>query len=79
VDTLDTAKDAIGFHYEYPLALIFGNEALGVSAEAVSMADGAVSLPMLGMKASINVGNCAAVVLYEITHQIRVEQEGGKK
>ena len=41
--------------YEFPLAVIFGNEALGV-----------VSLPMFGEKASINVGNAAAAILYAI-------------
>ena len=52
--------------YEFPLAVIFGNEALGVSAEALELADGTVSLPMAGSKASINVGNAAAAIAYAI-------------
>lgn len=53
-------------NYKFPLALIFGNEALGVSEEAIKLCDGVVSLPMLGQKASINVGNSVAAVLYAI-------------
>ena len=52
--------------YEFPLAIIFGNEALGVSPEALALADGVVSLPMCGDKASINVGNAAAAILYAV-------------
>ena len=55
----------------FPLALLFGNEALGISPDALAAADGFVSLPMLGSKASINVGNCAAVVLYAVLRKSR--------
>lgn len=51
-------------HYEFPLAMIFGNEALGVAPETLELVDGLVSLPMFGEKASINVGNAAAAILY---------------
>jgi tRNA G18 (ribose-2'-O)-methylase SpoU len=52
--------------YIFPLALVFGNEALGISTETIQLCDGIVSLPMFGIKSSINVGNCAAVVLYAV-------------
>ncbi len=52
--------------YDFPLALVFGNEALGVSQETLQECDGTVSLPMFGKKTSINVGNCAAAVLYAV-------------
>ena len=47
-----------------PLALVLGNEAKGVSPEALALCDAAVDLPMLGEKASVNVGNAAAAALY---------------
>lgn len=50
--------------FEMPLALVLGNEAKGVSREALELCDGVVELPMLGKKASINVGNAAAAALY---------------
>ncbi len=52
--------------YEFPLAIVLGNEALGVSPEALAETDGLVSLPMLGEKASINVGNAAAAIVYAV-------------
>lgn len=52
--------------YEFPLALVFGNEALGINQDTIDACDGIISLPMFGRKISINVGNCAAVVLYSV-------------
>lgn len=52
--------------YEFPLAIILGNEALGIDPETIYQCDGVIGLPMFGNKISINVGNCAAVVLYSI-------------
>ncbi|AVM44194.1 TrmH family RNA methyltransferase [Victivallaceae bacterium BBE-744-WT-12] len=57
---------AWNMQYEFPLGLVFGNEALGVSPEALAEVDGLVGLPMLGEKASINVGNAAAAILYAV-------------
>ncbi len=58
---------------EYPLALIFGNEALGVAAAALALADGRIELPMAGTKASINVGNAAAAILFALRARERRE------
>jgi tRNA G18 (ribose-2'-O)-methylase SpoU len=49
-----------------PLALVLGNEAKGISPEALALCDKTVDLPMLGSKASINVGNASAAALYAI-------------
>ncbi len=64
VEEAADAVDAWDFPYAFPLALVFGNEALGLEAATIAACDGIVGLPMLGRKTSINVGNCAAVVLY---------------
>ncbi len=63
-------------NYDFPLAVVFGNEALGVSPEALAEVDGLVGLPMLGRKASINVGNAAAAILYAV---VAVTQYGVRK
>ena len=68
-----TASEAWQREYTYPLAVVFGNEALGVHPEALEMVDGLVSLPMAGSKASINVSNAAAAILYAV--QARVKKE----
>ena len=62
---MEGAVDAWDFPVpEQDIALVFGNEALGISEEALSLCDTFIQLPMFGGKSSINVGNCAAVVLY---------------
>lgn len=66
VETGENSICAWQQQYEFPLAIILGNEALGVDKETIKECDGIVSLPMFGNKTSINVGNCAAVVLYSI-------------
>lgn len=67
----DPACDAWNRDYRFPLAIVFGNEALGVEKETLAACDGFVSLPMLGGKASINVGNAAAVILYSVLRTLR--------
>ena len=52
--------------FRYPLAVVFGNEALGVLPETLAEVDGCIELPMLGTKSSINVGNAAAAILFSI-------------
>ena len=59
-------SEAWEMDFPSPLAIIFGNEALGVSADALEKADGIVSLAMHGGKASVNVGNAAAAITYAI-------------
>ena len=59
--------------YRMPLALILGNEAYGVSPEALALCDGAVDLAMLGKKASVNVGNAAAAALYMIYAKCKMQ------
>ena len=54
-----------------PMALVLGNEAKGVSVEALELCDACVDLAMLGEKASINVGNAAAAALYAILARYR--------
>lgn len=65
VDTVENAEDVWDFSVpEQDLALVFGNEALGISPETLQLCEKAIQLPMFGGKSSINVGNCAAVILY---------------
>ncbi len=66
VETEDDAVSAWDMEYEFPLAIILGNEALGINPDTIKECDGAVNLPMFGVKKSINVGNCASTVMYSI-------------
>ena len=53
------------------LAVWFGNEARGISEQAVESAEMCVSIPMFGMIESLNLGTSTGIVLYEITKQRR--------
>jgi tRNA G18 (ribose-2'-O)-methylase SpoU len=66
VECTEDSVFAWDYEYEFPLAIILGNEALGIDEKALKLCDGVISLPMFGQKESINVGNCAAAVLYAI-------------
>lgn len=53
-----------------PIAVVFGSEVEGVSAEAMSAADGFVRIPMHGFTESFNVSVAAALSLYELTKRL---------
>ena len=49
------------------IALVFGNEAMGISEEMRDAADMLVTIPMRGMVQSLNLSVTAGIVLYEVT------------
>ena len=48
------------------IALILGNEVDGVSADILQRCDVIISLPMRGMKESLNVSVAAGIAMYEL-------------
>jgi tRNA G18 (ribose-2'-O)-methylase SpoU len=52
--------------YPRPLALVFGNEALGVSRDILDKCDTFVQIPTYGFKNSLNVATSVAVVGYRV-------------
>jgi hypothetical protein len=58
-----------------PTAVIFGNEAEGVSEEAVKLADGNVVIPLSGFAQSLNISVAAAVTLHHARLQ-RIQRLG---
>jgi tRNA G18 (ribose-2'-O)-methylase SpoU len=55
----------------FPLGLVIGNEVDGVSPHVVDLADGALELPMFGVKESLNVAVACGVALYELARRNR--------
>ena len=47
-------------------ALVFGNEVHGVSQEAVALCDGAIEIPQLGTKHSLNISVSAGIVVWDL-------------
>lgn len=56
-------------HYQFPLAIIVGNETTGVSSDVLDAADLIVEMPMWGINKSLNVMVSAGIILYEIMKQ----------
>ena len=52
-------------------ALIFGNEVDGVGQQAADLCDGAIEIPQVGTKHSLNVSVSAGVVLWEFFRQLK--------
>ena len=57
--------------YPFPLALVVGNETIGVSQEVLKIADQIVELPMWGVNKSLNVMVSLGIVLYKMMEQRR--------
>jgi len=72
VETGEGAVDLFDWEPEFPLAVVLGNEVEGVSAAMLAMCDARVSLPMHGVKKSLNVATAAGVVFYELLRRRRV-------
>jgi len=71
----DRSLDEVDF--THPVALVFGNEANGVSEEMLSLADERCIIPMTGFVESFNISVAAAVALYHAYRQ-RVDQLGSQ-
>lgn len=57
--------------YTQPIAVVFGNEAEGISQKACSMADYLIHIPMVGMAQSLNLSVSVGIILYEAMKQRR--------
>ncbi len=53
-----------------PIALVIGNENAGIDPEILSVSDLILSLPMRGVKRSLNVATAFGVAAYLVVHQI---------
>jgi len=71
LETTTNARDLTKVFFPKPTALLFGNEALGISKEILELVDDVVSIQLTGWKNSLNVGVCTAICCYEISRQWR--------
>lgn len=64
---LDTFRAESGVKY----ALIFGNEVDGVDQSVADVVDGAIEIPQVGIKHSLNVSVSAGVIMWELFRQLK--------
>ncbi len=72
VFALEQTKNAVSLEsfvsLDYPkLAVVLGNEVEGVSEEALAICNGAIEIPQLGMKHSLNVSVAAGILFWKLT------------
>ena len=69
LETMSRSRHYARVRYPRPVALVLGNEALGVQPEVLESCDEVVEVPVFGFKNSLNVAAAAAVVVFEILRQ----------
>ena len=62
----DAARPLREVPCDRPIALVFGNESLGLSAQTQSVCDGLFMIPLSGFSQSLNVSVAAAVALWSV-------------
>ena len=58
------------FQMEPNSAFIMGNEVDGVSDEALAYCNGAIEIPQVGTKHSLNVSVCSGIIMWDIFKQL---------
>lgn len=58
---------------DFPLCIVLGNEITGVDDDILDLCDGALHIPMFGVKHSLNVGVAAGIALFEAVRYARGE------
>lgn len=66
LETAEPSQSVYKTKFDLPLALVVGNEALGIDPQVLSLCDEIVYLPVLGWKNSLNVSVATSVALYQI-------------
>jgi 23S rRNA (guanosine2251-2'-O)-methyltransferase len=69
VETTSASKLYTSVSFPQPVALVVGNEALGVTPEVLARCDELIEIPMFGFKNSLNVAAATAVVVFEALRQ----------
>ena len=64
VTLTDRAVSVTDYNWQFPLAIVMGNEHHGVPAEVEALCDDTVAIPMYGLTTSLNVSAATAIVVH---------------
>jgi 23S rRNA (guanosine2251-2'-O)-methyltransferase len=67
LETVANAKSLFDYQPTQPVAVIVGNEALGISEDILKLADEVLYIPVYGWKNSLNVSNAFTLAAYKLT------------
>ncbi|GMU93061.1 MAG: hypothetical protein AMXMBFR4_21190 [Candidatus Hydrogenedentota bacterium] len=65
-EVVENAVFHTSFDWPRPVAVVFGNEVVGIAPETLRQCDGIVCIPMQGFKNTINVATAFGIIVYEI-------------
>ncbi|HOF46545.1 MAG TPA: RNA methyltransferase [Bacteroidales bacterium] len=73
VEQTDEPQELTQFSFspEERYAVVMGNEVFGVDDEVLNLCDGAIEIPQVGVKHSLNVSVAAAIVIWEFFRQMK--------
>jgi len=74
VVALEQGDDSINykkFESDKSIALVLGNEPVGIDEQALSLCDTMIDIPMRGDKKSLNVSVAAGIAMYELIDKIK--------
>lgn len=72
VEHTDESRSCFGIVPVFPVVLVVGNEITGLSDSVLEECDGAVEIPMFGIKQSLNVSVAAGIVVFDtVRHWLR--------
>ena len=69
LETTSRSRPYAEIAYPQPIAIVLGNEALGVHRDVLDRCDGIIEVPVYGYKNSLNVAAVSAVVVFEALRQ----------
>ncbi len=69
LETTQKSKSCFEAAIPKPAAFVLGNEALGVSPQALRQVDGILEIPLYGFKNSLNVASACAISVFEAIRQ----------
>ncbi|MBZ4187873.1 RNA methyltransferase [Niabella sp. 3A5MI-3] len=74
VFAVEQVQDSIKLHQlewdgQSKIAVVLGNEVVGVEQSTIALCDGCIEIPQLGMKHSLNIATAAGVVLWELVRK----------
>lgn len=66
LETTASAHSYLEVDYRFPMALVLGHEVRGVDPRVLAEADQVITIPMWGVKNSLNVATAFGVVTFEV-------------
>ena len=75
LETTSHSVDYTKVNYPKPLAIVLGNEALGIERKILENCQKLLQIPMHGYKNSLNVANAASIATFEVLRQWAVDSK----